>query len=170
MRNYTPRKNIGLVLCCLLALAAALLTSACGRKADNSTIENSGDQTGGLKPALNSANEAAALRSLLTIYSAENQYMLSHAENYATFEQLAADRYLDGRFASAAPVVDGYAFTIRLTPKAGSESAAYSINADPKPINGTSLNGARYLYIDSTSNVIHTNPAQPATASDPPLQ
>ena len=155
-----------------LALAVTLLTSACGKKADNSAAENSGNQAGALKKSLNVANEAAAIRTLQTIYGAQTQYMLSHAEEYGTFDQLRADNYLDQRFAGTVPVVEGYSFTIKLTPKSGSgEAATYSVNADPKQQeDGTSTAGARHLYMDSSSNVVHASATQSATASDPPLQ
>jgi hypothetical protein len=155
----------------LLALAAALLTSACGKKADNSASQNSGNQAGGLKKSLNVANEAAAIRTLQTIYGAQTHYMLSHAEEYGTFDQLKTDNYLDQRFAGSTPVVEGYAFTIRLTPKSGTgEAASYSVNADPKQDDETTTAGARHLYMDSSSNVIHASATQSATANDPPLQ
>jgi hypothetical protein len=170
MKNYTQLRSI-VAASVLLALAATLLTSACGKKADNSGAENSANQVGGLKKSLNVANEAAAIRTLQTIYRAQTEYMLSHAEEYGTFDQLRADNYLDQRFAGAAPVVEGYAFTIKLTPKSGSgEAAAYSINADPQQDDATSTAGARHLYLDSSSNVVHGNGRQPATANDPPLQ
>jgi hypothetical protein len=156
----------------LFALAVTLLTAACGKKADNSVAENSSNQVGGLKKSLNVANEAGAIRTLQTIYRAQAQYMLSHAEEYGTIDQLRADNYLDERFSGAVPVVEGYAFTIRLTPKSSSgEAAAYSVNADPKQqADGTSTAGARHLYMDSSSNVVHASATQPATANDPPLQ
>jgi hypothetical protein len=96
--------------------------------------------------------------------------MLSHAEEYATFAQLVQDNYLDSRFVGDAPVVAGYSFTMKLTPKSGAEGAAFTVNADPGNMDGTSTSGARHLYLDSTSNVIHVNATRPATVSDPPLQ
>jgi hypothetical protein len=96
--------------------------------------------------------------------------MLSHAEEYGSLSDLVKDNYLDQRFAGAVPVVEGYAFTLKLRPKSGGEAAAFSINADPKQEDATSTGGARHLYMDSSSNVIRANAQQPATASDPPLQ
>ena len=173
MKTHAPRKNLSLVASLLPAIALALLISACGQKADNNHngAAGSGNQAGGYKKSLNVADEAAAIRTLQTIFRAQTQYMLSHAEDYATFEQLRQDNYLDQRFAGTSPVVEGYAFTIRVTPKSGSGSAAYSINADPKQEDGTNAAaGARHLYMDSSSNVIRANAQRPATASDPPLQ
>jgi hypothetical protein len=170
MRKHARRKSFGVVASVLLGLAMALLASACGQTSENSGAENSGGQAGGFKKSLNVANEAAAIRALQTIFRAETQYMLSHAEEYGTFDQLMKDRYLDQRFAGTSPVVEGYAFTIQLTPKSGSGAAAYSINADPKQEDASSTSGARHLYMDSNSNVIRANAQRPATASDPPLQ
>jgi hypothetical protein len=170
MRTHARRKSVRLVAFVLLALIVTLLASACGKTADNSGAGNSGNQAGELKKSLNVANEAAAIRTLQTIFRAQSQYMLSHAEEYGTFDQLAQDNYLDQRFAGVAPVVEGYAFTIKLTPKSDSGSAAYSVNADPKSQDGTSTGGARHLYMDSSSNVVRANAQRPASANDPPLQ
>jgi hypothetical protein len=170
MRTPAKRKSVSITAAVLLVFAITLLISACGKKADNSGVENSGNQAGGMKKSLNVANEAAAIRTLQTIFRAQTQYLLSHAEEYGTFDQLIRDNYLDQRFAGSAPVVEGYAFTIELTPKSDSGSAAYSINADPKQSDGTSTGGARHLYLDSNSNVIRANSSRRATASDPPLQ
>jgi hypothetical protein len=171
MRNHARPVSVHIIACILLAFVMALLISACGKKADNSTAENSGNQAGGLKKSLNVANETAAIRTLQTIFRAQTQYMLSHAEEYGTLDQLRQDNYLDQRFAGTAPVVEGYAFTINLTPKSGGgESARYTVNADPKQDDATTTGGARHLYMDSDSNVIRANTARPATVSDPPLQ
>jgi hypothetical protein len=170
MRNHVQGKRVSLIASVPLALALALLASACGQTSDNSGAENSGNQAGVLKKSLNVSNEAAAIRALQTIFRAQTQYMLSHAEEYGAFDQLVTDRYLDQRFAGTAPTVEGYAFTIQLTPKAGNAAAAYSVNADPKQTDAASTGGARHLYMDSSSNVIRANAGRPATASDPPLQ
>jgi len=170
MRNHAQRKSLSIIASILLGLGITLLASACGQKADNTGTETSGNRTGGLKKSLNVANEAAAIRTLQTIFRAQTQYMLSHAEEYGTFEQLMKDHYLDRRFTGTAPVVEGYEFTIQLTPKSGSGAAAYSVNADPKQEDASSTGGARHLYMDSDSNVIHANAERPATADDPPLQ
>ncbi|MDT5120868.1 MAG: hypothetical protein QOC96_350 [Acidobacteriota bacterium] len=166
MKNHAQRRSASIIAAALLALVAvALFASACGKKADNSANE-----TGPYRKSLNVADQAAAIRSLQTIYGAQTQYMLSHGEDYGTFEQLAQDNYLDQRFKSTAPVVEGYVFTIKLTPKSGSSSAMYTINADPKEDNPANATGARHLYMDATSNVIHANATRTATVNDPPLQ
>lgn len=149
----------------VLLTILALLFPACGSKTANTSNE-----TGTLKRGLNAADEAAAIRTLQTIFRAETQYMLSHAEEYGTLEQLVAENLLDQRFRGAAPVVEGYAFALRITPKSSDTGAAYAVNADPKSAEGTPTGGARHLYLDSTSNLIHANASRPASVSDPPLQ
>lgn len=170
MKNHARRESLSVATSILLGLAIAFLNSACGQKSDNTAAGNSGNQAGAMKKSLNVANEAAAIRTLQTIFRAQTQFMLSHGEEYGSLADLAKDNYLDQRFAGTAPVVEGYAFTVKLSPKSGGESAAYSVNADPQQSDGTSTGGARHLYMDSGSNVIRANARQPATASDPPLQ
>jgi hypothetical protein len=170
MSTHERRKNVRLVAFGLLVLSISLLASACGKTGDNSGAGNSGNQAGVMKKSLNVANEAGAIRTLQTLSRAQTQYMLSHAEEYGTFDQLVQDNYLDQRFAGSTPVVEGYAFTLKLTRKSDSGSAAYTVNADPKQADGASTGGARHLYLDSGSNVVRANASQPATASDPPLQ
>jgi hypothetical protein len=123
-----------------------------------------------MKKSLNVANEAAAIRTLQTIFRAQTQFMLSHGEEYGSLNDLVQDNHLDQRFAGSAPVVEGYAFNVKIRPRSGGESAAYSVNADPQQSDETSTGGARHLYMDSSSNVIHANARQTATANDPPLQ
>lgn len=89
--------------------------------------------------------------------------------SYGTFEQLVGGQFLDQRFKGSAPVVNGYVFTLKLTPKAGEQAPAYSVNADPQASSGPN-SGGRHFYMDSSASVIRANASQPATASDPPLQ
>lgn len=170
MKNHVQGKSVSLIAAVLLTVSLTFLAAACGQKTDNSGAGNSGNQTGEFKKSLNVANEAAAIRTLQTIFRAQTQFMLSHAEEYGSFGDLIQDNYLDQRFAGTAPVVEGYAFTIKLRPKSGGEAAAYSINADPQQEGGTNTGGARHLYMDSSNNVIRANAQRPATANDPPLQ
>lgn len=164
MKKHEQRRSI-IASFLLTFVAVALCLSACDKKTDNSANE-----TGPYRKSLNVADQSAAIRTLQRIYEAQTQYMLSHAEDYGTFDQLVKDNYLDQRFAGAAPVVEGYAYTMKLTPKAGSSSAAYTVNADPKQDDPTHTTGARHLYLDSASNVVHANAKQSATVNDPPLQ
>jgi len=157
--NSARRKSLAVLL--LLALTS-FFVSACGSK-----TENSNNQAGTLKKALNAADEAAAIRTLQTIYRAETEYMTSHDGDYGTFDQLVKNLSLDQRFAGSAPVVEGYVFTLTLKPDAGGKATDYSINADPKE---EPSGGARHLYMESSSNVVRANAKQKASVSDPPLQ
>jgi type II secretory pathway pseudopilin PulG len=151
-------------------IACLLFIVACGQKAGNSASDNSANGTGPYRKSLNVADQAAAIRTLQTIYSAQAQYMLSHGEEYGTLEQLAQENFLDQRFKSASPVVEGYTFTLKRMPKSDSMPSQYTVNADPKADDTANTSGAQHLYIDSTSNVVHANPGKPATVMDTPLQ
>lgn len=170
MKKHARRKRTGLFVSVLLTLAISFLASACGQKSDNTAAGNSANQTGAMKKSLNVANEAAAIRTLQTIFRAQTQFMLSHGEEYGSLDDLVKDNYLDQRFAGRTPVVEGYAFTVRLRPRSDGEAAAYAVNADPQQSDETSTGGARHLFMDSSSNVIRANAGQTASASDPPLQ
>ena len=153
-------------------MACLLFIAACGQKVDNSAngAGNSANGTGPYRKSFNVADQAAAIRTLQTIYSAQTQYMLSHGEEYGTLEQLAQENFLDQRFKSASPVVEGYAFTLKRMPKSDSMPSQYTVNADPKMDDPANTSGAQHLYLDSTSNVVHANPKQSATVMDAPLQ
>jgi competence protein ComGC len=137
-----------------------LLVSACASQ----QVETS-------QKAVNRTDEAAAVQALRNIYRQETQYSLTHAGEYGSFDDLVKENFLDERFKGRSPELAGYIFTIRLRPQSGSDSAAFAVNADPKEAQGgSSVSGARHLYLDSISNVVRANARQPATESDPPLQ
>jgi Tfp pilus assembly protein PilE len=117
------------------------------------------------KAAVRSGNEAAALQHLKTITAAELQYYHLHTRTFGTFDQLIKDGLLDARFSGDLPVVDGYTFSLKVTPKTASVQTWYALNADPK---GTST-GKNHFYVDPTAAAIHLNADQPARASDPPV-
>jgi hypothetical protein len=119
--------------------------------------------TTGLQQSSGRADENAALANLRAITQAQTAYSITNADGYGTFEQLAAGGYLDGRFNTSTPKFYGYVFTMTVSPKSGSSAASYNLNADPDPALKA---GSRHFYIDSDSNSIHVNPAQPAGASD----
>jgi Tfp pilus assembly protein PilE len=119
----------------------------------------------GWKAAVRSGNEAAALQHLKTIASVEIQYFNMHNRNFGTFDQLIKDGLLEARFSGDLPVVDGYTFTLKVTPKTTSQATAYTLNSDPQ----SSASGKNHFYLDSTGGAIHVNADQPASSSDPPL-
>ena len=165
MKSKESAQRRGVAALVMLALTA-LFVSACGSKTENANNQ-AGNQAGTLKKALNAADEAAALRTLQTIYRAETEYMTGHDGEYGTFDQLVKSLSLDQRFAGSAPVVEGYVFALTLKPDASGKATDYSINADPKE---EPSGGARHLYMDASSNVVRANAKQKASVSDPPLQ
>ena len=113
------------------------------------------------------ADENAALANLRAISRAQTAYNISNPGDYGTFEQLATGGYLDERFNNSKPRFYGYVFTMSVNPKSGSREGSYGLRADPDPAQKAS---GRHFYLDSSSGVIHVNTAQPASASDGPLE
>ena len=123
--------------------------------------------TSGLQKSLARADETVALALLHNIALAERTYSLSNSGEYATLKQLADGGFIDARYAGERPVKD-YIITLNVTGKAdGAAEGSYTCNADPE---NSSERPGRHLYIDSTSDGIHVNDTQPATASDKLLQ
>jgi Tfp pilus assembly protein PilE len=114
------------------------------------------------------ANETAAIQTLNTIAVEERTYHVEHG-SYATFDQLIEDGAFDKRFAGESPVVEGYIYRLKLTPKAGNTPPAFGVNADPQQSEGFSATAKRHFYMDSTGTLIHYNEDRPATGDDPPL-
>jgi hypothetical protein len=119
--------------------------------------------TTGLEQGSARADEGAALANLRAITRAQTAYSITNPNDYASFEQLAAGGYLDGRFNKSQPTFYGYVFTMTVSPKSDSSEGSYRLNADPDP----ALKAAgRHFYVDSKSSEIHVNATQPASASD----
>lgn len=124
----------------------------------------------GWKASLRAANEAAAIKTLRTIAEQQMLYYNSHQRTtFGTFEEMLKENLLDTRFAGGTPVVDGYVYTMRVTPKSTTAQPGYAVNADPQITEGPSATGKNHFYVDSESNTIHVNPTQPATITDPPI-
>ena len=115
----------------------------------------------GMKQGVKSANEAGATGALRSIATVQQTYSVINNGNYGTFQQLVAADYLDSRFNSDKPVMSQYAYTMEVGSEAG--RPYFRCNADPS---GEGASG-RHFYIDSSSNSIHANATQPASASDP---
>ena len=109
-------------------------------------------------------DEAAAISTMRSIGRAQTAYNLNNSGNYATFEQLVAGGYLDSRFNTSKPKIYGYILTMNTESGSGSAGeSSYSCSADPDP----SVNkSGRHFYLDSTSDVIHVNPSEPASPKD----
>jgi prepilin-type N-terminal cleavage/methylation domain-containing protein len=126
----------------------------------------------GYRAAIKSANEAAAIRTLRSIAEQQMLYYNAHQRNsFGTFEEMRKETppLLDSRFDSTTPVVEGYVYTMKVIPKTTSSQPGYTINADPQVPTGPSATGKNYFYVDSDTNTIHVNPAQPASVNDPPI-
>jgi len=125
-----------------------------------------GAATLGWRAAIRSGNEAAAIQAMKTIAVVQMQYYTSHQRTFGTFEQLTKDGF-DSRFAGNPPVVDGYVFTLKVTPKTATQQTSYTLNADPQQSDGLGATGKNHFYIDSSGGEIHVNPDQPAGPNDP---
>ena len=129
-----------------------------------------GAATIGWRAAVKSGNEAATIKALQTIASVQIQYYNTHNRNFGTFEQMVKEQMLDNRFTSGnPPVVDGYTFTLKVTPKTANAQTSYTINCDPQQSTGIGSTGTNHFYMDSTAGTIHVNAEQPAGPDDPPL-
>ena len=124
----------------------------------------------GWKAAVKTANEAAAIKTLITIAEQQKLYYNSHRRiSFGTFDEMLKEGLLDTRFAGTAPLVDGYVYSMRVIPKSTTAQAGFAVNADPQVTEGFGATGKNHFYLDSDSNTVHVNPTQPATATDPPV-
>lgn len=114
------------------------------------------------------ANETSAITTLQKIATEQRTYYIRRGE-YGSFDQLIAAGALDQRFAGDAPTYAGYAFTLKITPKAPNQPAAYEIFADPLPAGTVTATGERHFYISSASDAVRFNNSQQAGYTDPPV-
>src|SRR6266850_7191182 len=85
----------------------------------------------GWKTAVKSANEAAAIKTLRTIAEQQMLFYNSHQRTmFGTFDEMLKDNMLDKRFEGTTPVVEGYVFAMRVSPKSTTTQPGYSVNAD----------------------------------------
>jgi type IV pilus assembly protein PilE len=120
----------------------------------------------GWKQGIRAANENAAIQQLEALRKIQASYSLSHRGDYGTFEQLVKAGVLeDERFATSPPTVQGYTYTMEVTPAGNGQRAFYKINADPMD-GGT---GTNHFYLDPDVSTVRVNPEKPAAATDPPL-
>ena len=112
--------------------------------------------------AVVAGNEAAAIQNLRNIATEQRTYFISHGRtNYGTFEQLE----LGNRFKGDAPIVEGYIYTMKLTPRSQNQQAAFSVNADPQQKEGLTATGKRHFYIGTDVANITTSTDGPASAA-----
>lgn len=120
--------------------------------------------------SVRSTNEAAAITALQRISTAQvTYYNTRNRSGYGTFEQLSGGGYLGKEFASDAPLVNGYIFSMTLTAKSGNQPAGYSINADPQKPTGLTATGTRFFYVGSDVGTPTSNNEKRATPEDPPV-
>ena len=119
--------------------------------------------TSGLVQTAARADEAVVLSNLRAIITAENAYNAS-AGTYGTFDQLTNGGFLDARFKGDRPSLSQYSYTITIPEKSpDAATASYTCNADPERAGDRA---GRHFYVDSTSNDVHVNATQPASATD----
>ena len=117
-----------------------------------------------------SSNETAAIGYLRNLAVTQRlYYKQKNGSAYGTFDQLITDVNLDKRFAGDAPVVSGYVYTMKITPKASGQPPFYTVNADPQQGEGLGATGRNHYYLDANSDTIKVNDQQPAGPEDAPL-
>ena len=114
-------------------------------------------------------NEADALYTLELLAAAEHVHLQAYGD-YGTIKQLTDSGILQTNFDGDPPAREGYAYTVKLTPRAGAQSPSYSVNADPLRATGRDATGRRHFYIGSEVVGVRYNEERPASASDKPRQ
>ena len=116
---------------------------------------------------IKTGNENSALQTLDRVRMLQSQYAGSHQGNFASFDDLIRASGLDERFKGDKPVINGYVYTLDITPKSASQPAFYKINADPQVRDGVQATGTRSFYTDSSLSTIKQNDTRAADAGDP---
>lgn len=120
----------------------------------------------GWKQGIRRANENAAIQQLEALRKIQADYALGHRGDYGTFEQLVKSGSLeDERFTTDPPSVQGYVYTMKVTPAGNGQRSFYTINADP--MDGGS--GVNHFYLDPDVSTVRVNADKPAAPTDPPL-
>jgi len=114
------------------------------------------------------ANEAAAVATLHAIRVAEAKYVIDHKGQYATFQQLFEQGYLDKRMNHGQPHDRGYVFVMTLIAKSENTVATFSVSANPEQSQGLGATGRNFYYMDPESGICFSNTG-PATAADDTL-
>ena len=118
----------------------------------------------GLEQTVARVDETTAIAALHSIAVAQQTYSISNGGNYATLQELRDGGYLDKRFDSPNGGAKDYSLTINTKPPSSEGVAYFGCNADPS---NSGTQAGRHFYIDSTSDALHVNSSQPASASDP---
>lgn len=121
----------------------------------------------GWSAANRAGNETTAAQQMDNLRKFQAQYAGRNKGNFGTFDDLIRTSGLDEKFAGENPVVNGYIFTMTVTPATSSQPASYSINADPQVPDGVTATGTRHFYTDSSLSTIKaTDENRPAKADD----
>ena len=115
------------------------------------------------------ANETSAIASLTRIRESQINYSMGKKGEFATFDQLLANEFLNERFAGDTPVVDGYVFEMKVNPKSSSAPSSFAVNANPQVSTGINQTGRRFFYIDNNVGNVRENQTGAAQATDPPI-
>jgi prepilin-type N-terminal cleavage/methylation domain-containing protein len=116
---------------------------------------------------IRAGNENSALQTLDRVRMLQSQYAGAHQGNFASFDDLIKSSGLDERFKGEKPVINGYVYTIEITPKSANQPAFYKVNADPQVREGVQATGSRSFYTDSSLSTIKQNDNQKAGPADP---
>jgi hypothetical protein len=113
------------------------------------------------------ANESAALSNLENIQAAEQLYFETYGQ-YGTFRQMLDAGIFQAELNGDPPVAHGYAFTLKVRPRADAQAGGYTVNADPVRAEGRDATGQRHFFISSDVTGIRFNETRPATKDDKP--
>ena len=113
-------------------------------------------------------NERQA-RAVIDNVAAAQQLHLEARGEYGTFPQLVEAGVFQAPLSGEQLVAGGYAFSLRVTPRAEGRPPSFELNADPVRDRGPDATGRRHFYAGSEVTGIRFNDERPATAADPPL-
>ena len=115
------------------------------------------------------ANEADAVAALEGIAAAQQLYLQTFSR-YGTFGEMVEAGVFQAPLSGDSLVAHGYAFALRVAPKAEGRPPSFRVNADPLRREGAAATGRRHFYLDSDLVGIRVNEDGPAGPTDPPLQ
>jgi prepilin-type N-terminal cleavage/methylation domain-containing protein len=120
--------------------------------------------------AMRSANEAATIKHLSEIQTGQvTYYNTQNRTGYGTFPQLVTGGYIREAFNSDQPVVDGYVYSMTITPRGNNQPPGWNVNANPEKATGITATGSQYFYFGSDVSTPRWNKDRPATSDDPAL-
>jgi hypothetical protein len=115
------------------------------------------------------ANEAEAIAALEGIAAAQQLYLQTFSR-YGTFREMVEAGVFRAPLSGDSLVAHGYAFTLRVAPRAEGRPPSFNVNADPLSREDAAATGRRHFYLDSNLVGIRVNEDRPAGPTDPPRQ